>query len=345
VISLATSYLGLRLSSPLVPSASPLSRTLDALRRMEDAGAGAVVLYSLFEEQIEQESHELDRFLEHGSDSHAEARSYFPEPYEFRLSPDQYLEHVRRAKDAIAIPVIGSLNGVAAGSWVRYAREIQEAGADALELNVYYLPADVYLPPGEIERLYVELVREVRRGVTIPLAVKLGPFFTNLLWIAHALAEAGADGLVLFNRFYQPDIDLDALEVVARAHLSTPDDPQALLLPLRWIAMLRGRIPLGLAATGGVHSHEDILKLLLVGADVTMLASALMLNGIDHLRIVRADLLRWMEEREYASVAQLRGSMSQPLVADPAAFERAHYARAVGTMHPPRLPWSAVRGG
>jgi dihydroorotate dehydrogenase (fumarate) len=344
MIDLSTTYLGLELANPLVPSASPLSRTLDALRRMEDAGAGAVVLHSLFEEQIEAESDELDRALELGAESHPEARSYLPDPAEFRLGPDQYLEHIRKAKAALAIPVIASLSGVRGGAWVRYAREVQEAGADALELNLYYLPSDLGLPPGLIEAGYLEVVREVRARATIPLAVKIGPFFTGLLWTAQRLGEAGAEGLVLFNRFYQPDVDLEALEVVAQPHLSSPLEPQALLLPLRWIALLHGRTPLDLAGSGGVHSHEDVLKLLLVGARATMMASALLLNGIEHLGKVKLELIRWLEEREFASVAELRGSMSQRALADPAAFERAHYVRALGTTHPPRLPWSMVRG-
>jgi dihydroorotate dehydrogenase (fumarate) len=344
---LATTYLGLTLRNPLVPSASPLSRSLDNLRRMEDAGAGAVVLHSLFEEQIEYESRELDHYLVDGAESYAEALTYFPEPADYLLTPERYLDHVRRAKAALGIPVIGSLNGVSRGGWVRYAREIEQAGADALELNVYALPTDPRLPSAEIEQTYVDLLLAVRQQVRLPVAVKLSPFFTNVAAMAHRLAEAGAAALVLFNRFYQPDLDLEALEVVPRATLSGPD---ALRLPLRWIAILYGRVPADLAATGGVRTAEDALKALMAGAAVTMLASELLVNGIDRLRAIRRDLLAWLEEHEYDSVAQLRGSMSQRAVAFPAAFERAHYLRLVATPTPEiaggevRAPWPAGAG-
>jgi dihydroorotate dehydrogenase (fumarate) len=328
---LSTTYLGLRLSSPLVPSASPLARDLDTIRRLEDAGAAAVVLHSLFEEQITFESRVLDRYLTVSADSSWEALSYYPEPEAFTLPPEQYLEHIRRAKAAVDIPVIGSLNGVSTGGWIEYARLIEQAGADALELNVYVVPTDPRLTSVDIEQQAIELVQAVTASVRIPVAVKLSPFYTNLAGLAHRLVAAGAAGLVLFNRFNQPDVDLDTLEVVPRPLVSRDGEGEALRLPLRWIAILRGRVPASLAASGGVHTAHDALKLLLVGADVTMLASALLRHGPDHLRTVRAGLLAWLEEKEYESVAQLRGSMSQQTVAEPAAFERAHYLRTVGT--------------
>jgi dihydroorotate dehydrogenase (fumarate) len=328
---LSTTYLGLHLSSPLVSSASPLSRDIGTIARLEEAGAAAVVLHSLFEEQIAFESHALDRYLSTSADSFWEAQSYYPEPEEYTLHPEQYLEHIRRAKAKVGIPIIASLNGVSPGGWTRYARLIEQAGADALELNVYFVPTDPLLSSDEIEQSTVDLVREVRRGLGIPLAVKLSPFYTNVAALAQRLAGAGADGLVLFNRFNQPDFDLDALDVVTRPLISRDGDGEALRLPLRWIAILHDMVPIDLAATGGVHSAQDALKLLMAGADVTMLASALLLRGPDYLRTIRADLLDWLEEREYESVSQLRGSMSRHRVAEPAAFERAHYVRTVGT--------------
>ena len=326
---LSTTYLGLNLTCPLVPSASPLTKSLDNIRRMEDAGAGAVVLYSLFEEQINFESHELDRFLTQGSESYAEALTYFPEPSKFRLKPGQYLEHIRRAKKAVRIPIIGSLNGVSTGGWIKYARAIQEAGADALELNMYFLSTEADLRGDVVEDTYAGLLADIKRTVAIPVAVKLSPFFSSLPNMARRLVEAGAQGLVLFNRFYQPDIDLETLEVTPRLNLSSPLAPQALRLPLRWIAILCGQVQADFALTSGVHSAEDALKGIMAGANVIMLASELLINGVDRLRAIRGDMLRWMEEHEYSSVAQMRGSMSQRSVKFPAAFERAHYLRAI----------------
>jgi dihydroorotate dehydrogenase (fumarate) len=328
---LSTTYLGLRLANPLVPSASPLSRSIDNIRRMEDAGAAAIVLHSLFEEQITFESKVLDRYLNVGAESFWEATNYFPEPQEFTLPPDEYLEHVRRAKAATNIPIIGSLNGVSAGGWIKYARLIEEAGADALELNVYFVPTDLRLAGAQIEEGTVDLVREVRRCVHIPLAVKLCPFYSNIANLAARLVEVGANGLVLFNRFNQPDLDLQTLEVVPRPLISRDGDGEALRLPLRWIAILFARVAADFAATGGVHQAEDALKLLMAGANVTMLASALLLHGPDRLRTILEDMSAWLEQNEYASVVQLRGSMSQVHVSEPAAFERAHYLRTVGT--------------
>jgi dihydroorotate dehydrogenase (fumarate) len=328
---LSTTYLGMHLSNPFVPSASPLSRSVDTIRRMEDAGAAAVVLHSLFEEQITFESHVLDQYLSGGSDSFWEALTYYPEPEAFALPPDQYLEHVQRAKTAVDIPVVGSLNGVSTGGWIKYARMIEQAGADALELNVYFVPSDPRLVGAQIDQATIDLVREVRQSVHIPLAVKLSPFYSNVAALALRLVEAGANALVLFNRFNQPDIDLDTLEVVPRPLISRNGEGEALRLPLRWIAILRDQLQVDFAATGGVHSAQDALKLLMVGANVTMMASELLLNGVERVRDLRRDLEAWLVEREYDSVKQLQGSMSHRKVAEPAAFERAQYVRTVGT--------------
>jgi dihydroorotate dehydrogenase (fumarate) len=338
-----TTYLGLKLNSPLVPSASPLSRSLDNLRRMEDAGAGAVVLYSLFEEQINAESKFLDQFLTAGADSYPEALSYFPDASAYRLSPESYLEHIRRAKAAVNVPIIASLNGVSAGGaavvsrqqreWIKYARLMQDAGADALELNLYYVPTDPDLRGDDVDNMYADLLIDVRHTVTLPIAMKLSPYFSSLPNMARRLAECGANGLVLFNRFYQPDIDLDTLDVVPHLNLSTPEEHQALHVPLRWIALLYGRVPVDLALSTGVHTAEDALKGVLAGATVVMMASALLLHGISHLKEVRGRMLRWMEAHEYDSITQMCGSVSQKSVPYPAAFERASYIKSVGTGH------------
>ena len=329
---LSTTYLGLQLASPLVPSASPLSRNLDTIRRMEDAGAAAIVLHSLFEDQIEFESHILDRYLNASADSsYWEATSYHPEPDDFRLAPDEYLEHLRRAKAAAGIPIIASLNGISAGGWIKYARLIEQAGADALELNVYSPSADPRPAGMRVEESTLDLVRQVRESLSIPLAVKLSPFYSSIAHMAHELDQIGVDGLVLFNRFNQPDIDLDTLEVVTRPLISSDGEGEVLRLPLRWIAILHGQIAADLAATGGIHTAGDVVKLLLVGANVTMLASALLVHGVGRLHQIETDLLAWLEEHEYESVSQLRGSMSQRRVPDPAAFERAQYIRTVGS--------------
>ena len=292
-----------------MPSASPLSRTLDNLRRMEDAGAGAVVLYSLFEEQINAESQALDRYLTAGADSYAEALSYFPDATAYRLSPEKYLEYIHRAKEAVSIPIIASLNGVSSGwtldgspqqrQWIQYAQLMQEAGADALELNLYYVPADADLRGDDVENMYADLLVDVRQTVTMPIAMKLSPYFSSLPNVARRLAECGANGLVLFNRFYQPDIDLDTLDVVPHLNLSMPEEHQALRVPLRWIALLYGRVPVDLALTSGVHTAEDALKGVLAGASVVMMASALLVHGISRLSEVRSHMLRWMEAHEY----------------------------------------------
>ena len=329
MIDLSTQYLGLRLRTPLVPSASPLSQEISSLRRLEDSGASAVVLYSLFEEQLRQEGLELDHHLSAGTESFAESLTYFPQASEFRLGPEGYLEHIRKAKEALNIPVLASLNGATVGGWAKYARQIQEAGADALECNIYYIPTNPDLKAAEIEQTYVDIVWAVKSAISIPVAVKLSPFFTNIANVAKRLDDAGADGLVLFNRFYQPDIDLDELEIRPNVLLSTP---QALRLPLTWIGVLYGRLKASLAATSGVHAPEDVIKLLMVGADVTMLCSSLLRNGINHLRHMERGIEEWMEQHEYESVRQMRGSMSQQRCPDPSAFERAQYMRAVKSL-------------
>ena len=327
-IDLTTTYLGLPLKNPLVASASPLSKKVDLAKRLEEAGAAAIVMYSLFEEQITHESRELDFYLSHGAEHYAEALSYFPDLERYNIGPEPYLEHLRRVKRAVSIPVIGSLNGISPGGWVEYAHKIEEAGADALELNIYYLPTDPDVTSGELEANYVSLVRSVRARVKIPVAVKLSPFFTALPNVARRFAEAGASGLVLFNRFYQPDINLETLEVEPHVLLSTP---QALRLPLRWVAILYGRIHADLAATSGIHTPEDALKVLMAGANIAMMTSALLKNGIDYMRLVKDGMTQWLEANEYESVAQMRGSLSQVNSPDPAAFERVQYMRALTT--------------
>jgi dihydroorotate dehydrogenase (fumarate) len=326
MIDLKTNYLGLRLRTPLVASASPLSQEIDGIRRLEDAGASAIVLYSLFEEQLRQESSELEQHLAEGTDSFAEASSFFPQPDEFRLGPEGYLNHIHRAKKAVAIPIIASLNGTTVGGWTQYAKLIEQAGADALECNIYSVAANPELTSREIEQEYIDILRSVKSVVKIPVAVKLSPFFSNMANMAKRLDEAGADALVLFNRFYQPDINLDELEIQPNVLLSTP---HALRLPLTWIGILYGRVRANLAATSGVHGAEDVVKLLMVGADVTMLCSALLRNGISHLEKIEAGVLEWMVKHEYESVQQMKGSISQIRCPNPSAFERAQYMKAV----------------
>jgi len=333
-VDLTTTYLGLPLKNPLVASASPLSKKLDLVKRLEDAGIAAVVLYSLFEEQITHESRELDHYLTRGTNTYAEALSYFPDLEHYNIGPEPYLEHLRRVKRAVDIPVIGSLNGISTGGWVEYAQRIEAAGADALELNIYYLPTDPAVTSAELEESYLTLVRDVRAQLRIPIALKLSPFFTALPNIARRSAQAGADGLVLFNRFYQPDFDLEQLEVVPNLTLSTSDD---LRLPLRWIAMLYGRVGVDFALSGGVHTAEDVLKAMMAGASVAMMTSELLAHGIARVRDILEDLQTWMIEHEYQSIAQMRGSMSQRAVAEPAAFERANYMKALNSFDN-RLP-------
>src|SRR5437588_2366939 len=325
---LTTTYLGLQLKNPLVASASPLSKKMDSVRRIEDAGAAALVMYSLFEEQITHDSYELDHYLERGTHSYAESLSYFPDLGIYNLGPEPYLEHLHNIKQAVSIPVIGSLNGISSGGWVEYAHRIEQAGADGLELNIYYLPTDPDITGAELEDDYVQLVRDVRAKVKLPIAVKLSPYFTALPNLAKLIVEAGADGLVLFNRFYQPDFDLEELEVVPNLVLSTSHEMR---LPLRWIAILYGRIEADLALTSGVHTAQDVLKAMMAGANISMMTSALLENGVGRIMYVLTDLQEWMEEHEYASIALMQGSMSQRAVAEPAAFERANYMKALGS--------------
>jgi dihydroorotate dehydrogenase (fumarate) len=326
MIDLSTTYLGLQLRTPLVASASPLSQEIDGIRRLEDAGASAVVLYSLFEEQLQQETFELEHHLAEGTNSFAEATSFFPQPDEFRTGPEGYLNHIYQAKNAVSVPIVASLNGATLGGWARYAKQIEQAGADAIECNIYFIPTDPDIAGSAIEKTYVDILREVKISVHIPVAVKVSPFFSNMANLAKRFDEAGANGLVLFNRFYQPDINLDELEIQPNVLLSTP---QALRLPLTWIGILYGRIRASLAATGGAHGPEDVVKLLMVGADVTMLCSTLLKNGISHLQQIEEGLLEWMEKHEYESVQQMKGSMSQIRCPNPSAFERAQYMKAV----------------
>jgi len=337
MIDLTTTYLGLKLSSPLVVSASPLSRDVDGICRLEEAGASAVVLYSLFEEQLHQEEIDLDYHLANGTESFAESLTFFPQASEFHTGPEGYLNHIRKAKASVRIPIIASLNGSTLGGWTKFAGQIERAGADAIECNIYYIPTDPKLTAADIEKTYLDIVRAVKNTVTIPVAVKLSPFFSNFSNMARRLDDAGADGLVLFNRFYQPDIDLEELEIRPNVLLSTP---QSLRLPLTWIGILYGRIRASLAATGGAHSAEDVVKLLMVGANVTMMCSSLMRHGVNHLRHVERELRDWMDEHEYESVAQMQGSMSQLRCPDPGAFERAQYMRAVkGMQHIHMAGW------
>ena len=330
-MDLTTTYMGIDLKNPIVPSASPLSEDLNNIRRMEDAGASAVVMYSLFEEQITLESHQLDHYLSYGVEGFAEALSYFPEMETFKVGPDDYLNRIRAAKEAADIPIIGSINGVSTGGWIEYARNIEEAGADALELNVYYIPTDLKMTGAEVEQMYLDILRDVKRTVSFPVAIKLSPFFSATANMAHRLAEAGADALVLFNRFYQPDFDLENLEVVPRLVLSNTYE---LTLPLRWVAILYGRVPLDFAITSGVHTVEEVLKGLMAGAKVTMMTSELLKNGIPRIGQILEGMVQWMEEYEYESVAQMQGSMSQRSVGEPAAFERANYMKILGSWRP-----------
>jgi dihydroorotate dehydrogenase (fumarate) len=331
MMDLSTSYLGLNLKNPLVHSASPLTKQLDRLKRMEDNGVAAVVMYSLFEEQISHESRELDHYLTWGAESYAEAQSYFPDLGTYNLGPDEYVEHVAKAKEMLSVPVIGSLNGVSPGGWVRYARLIEEAGADALELNIYFLPTDLYMTGADVEHQYIELLREVKANVRVPVAVKLGHFFSSIPNFAKQLDDAGADGLVLFNRFYQPDIDLETLEVVPNVTLSRSSE---LRLRLRWAAILYGRIRADLGLTGGVHTAYDVLKAMMVGGRVAMVTSTILEHGTARFGQILLDLVEWMEEHEYHSIEQMQGSMSQINVANPAAFERANYMKALQSFTP-----------
>ncbi len=331
MVDLTTTYLGLKLKNPLVASPSPLSEKVNNVIRMEEAGIAAVVMYSLFEEQIIHESLELDYFLNRGTESFAEALTYYPNIGKYSLAPDKYIETLEKTKQAVNIPVLGSLNGVSTGGWIEYARKIQDAGADGLELNLYYLPADLNLTSSQLEDNYIKLVSDIRASINIPMAIKLAPFFTALPNFASRLVEAGADGLVLFNRFYQPDLDLENLEVVPNLVLSNSDE---LRLPLRWIAILYGKVKADLALTTGVHTPEDAIKAIMAGANVTMTTSALLKRGTQAIVQILDGMEAWMTEHEYVSVQQMRGSMSQGAVAEPAAFERANYMKVLNSFNP-----------
>lgn len=330
-MSLNTRYLGLNLKNPIVASSSPLSHSVDSIRRLEDAGAAAVVMYSLFEEQITFDSFYVDYCLSNGTNSYPESLDYFPEMPSYDVWPDEYMNLIRRAKDAVEMPIIASLNGVSPGGWTDYASLMEEAGADAIELNVYYIPTNLELNASEVENVYLETLRAVKGSVSIPVAVKLSPFFSSTSNMAKRLVETGANGLVLFNRFYQPDIDLETLEVVPRLVLSNSSE---LRLPLRWVAILYGRILADLAVTTGIHTSEDVLKALMAGAKVTMMASELLQNGIRRINEILYEMGRWMDEREYESVTQMIGSLSQQHCTEPAAFERANYMKTLASYRP-----------
>jgi dihydroorotate dehydrogenase (fumarate) len=328
MIDLSSVYLGMKLKNPLVVSSSPLQKDLDNIRRMEDAGAGAIVMHSLFEEQIELETRELNRRLEQGTESFAESLHYLPEMESYNLGPEGYLDHLARAKQTVSVPIIGSLNGVSKGGWTSYARMIEEAGADAIELNTYYVPTDPDLTGAEIEQMYCDLVVEVRASVKIPLAIKVSSMFSSLPNIARRFDRGGANALVLFNRFYQPDFDLEALDVVQRLELSHPYE----LLPrLTWVAILFGHIQADLAITGGVHTGIDIVKCMMAGARVAMMTSALLERGVEHVETVLDGMRSWMEDHEYESIKQMQGSMARRSVANPAAFERANYIKVLSS--------------
>lgn len=337
MIDLSTDYLGLTLKNPLVPSASPLSRSLDTALRLEDAGAAALVMYSLFEEELQAEDAMLDRFLLHPDLGHGEADGFLPGHGEFRGGLERYLEHLQRLKSRLEIPLVASLNGVSPSGWVELGRALQQAGADALELNVYHVAAEMLESGEAVEARYLGLLRELRSVVSLPVAMKLSPFFSSLPHFVKQLENAGANGVALFNRFYQPDIDLDNLYVVDQLHLSYPDEA---LLRIRWLSILHGRTRLTLAATGGVHGHEEALKLLLVGADVVHLASCLLEHGPARLTQILHDMEHWMMAREYTSVAQLKGSMSQKNLSDPTAMARASYLRVLDSYSPRPGVWS-----
>ncbi|MFO1372784.1 MAG: dihydroorotate dehydrogenase-like protein [Candidatus Competibacteraceae bacterium] len=325
-MDLRTTYMGMELKHPIVASAGPLTGSVANIKRLEDAGAAAVVMFSLFEEQLKHESAALEYLMTAGTESFAESLNYFPEVEDYTVGPDSYLDILRRASEAVDIPVIGSLNGITNTGWIEYAKLMQEAGAKGVELNIYYIPADLTTSGREVEERYVEIIRAVKAAVTIPVAVKLSPFFSAIGSMAKALDDAGADALVLFNRFYQPDFDLDKLEVAPNLHLSTPDE---IRLPLLWIAILYGRLRASLGATRGVHTPVEIVKYLMAGADIVMTTSALLKNGIDYITTLRNGLQAWMEMHRYVSVAQMKGSMSQHNVADPTAFERANYIKTL----------------
>jgi dihydroorotate dehydrogenase (fumarate) len=330
-MDLTTTYLGMKLKNPIVPSASPLSQTVDSIRQLEDAGAAAVVMYSLFEEQIAQETETLDHYLSSNKYIYAESTDFYPEVFEFNTGPEEYLDLISAAKHAVDVPIIGSLNGVSTGGWTEYAERIQEAGADALELNVYYIPTDITMSGADVEKMYVDVVQAVKGAVSIPVAVKLNPYFSATANMAYQLSEAGADGLVMFNRFYQPDFDLDELAVVPSLVLSTDYEMR---LPLRWVAILYGKVKADMAITSGVHTYEDVLKAMMAGANIAMMASELLMGGVERISAILEEIAIWMDENEYESITQMRGSMSQQNVDYPAAFERANYMKVLQSWRP-----------
>ena len=325
-MDLSTKYLGMTLKSPLVASASPLSEEISNIKKLEATGIGAVVLYSLFEEQIRLEQEEYNFHTTQGTDAFAESLSYFPEVEDYKLGPELYLEHIQKAKAAVDVTVIASLNGSSLGGWTDYAKDIENAGADALELNIYNIPTEAGMTGADVEQQYVDILKAVKGAISIPVALKLSPFFSNFSNMAKQFDEAGANALVLFNRFYQPDIDLDEFEVTPNLLLS---QSSAMRLPMRWIAILKDSIKADLAATSGVHTGTDVVKMLLVGANVTMLCSSLLKHGIGHVKNIEDHMKQWMRENDYASVSELQGSMSQQKTADPSSFERAQYMKAL----------------
>ncbi|NDJ34531.1 MAG: dihydroorotate dehydrogenase-like protein [Chloroflexi bacterium] len=327
-MDLTTTYMGLTLKNPIVPSSSPISHTVEGIKRAEDAGAAAIVMYSLFEEQITMEEIQLDHGLSYFTEAFAEALDFFPDMGAYNIGPDSYFELIRRAKEATDIPIIGSLNGITDSGWTTYARNIEQAGADALELNVYYIPTSPQMTGREVEQLYLDILTEIRATVAIPVAMKLNPFFSAPVYTANQMAEAGADALVLFNRFYQPDLDVEELHVVPQLTLSHPYE---LHLPLRWVAIMYGRVQADLAITTGVHNAIDVLKCMMAGAKVSMMASELLRSGVGTIRRILDDLLLWMEEREYESIQQMQGSLSQQHAANPDKFERAIYRKVLSS--------------
>jgi dihydroorotate dehydrogenase (fumarate) len=333
-MDLATTYLGLTLKHPIVASASPLSRTLDGIKRMEDAGAAAVVMFSLFEEQIRHENDFFDYMIEAGNEQFPESLTYFPHVEDYRVGPDSYLDLIRKAAEATDIPIIASLNGITKAGWTDYAKEMQQAGAKAIELNVYYIPAGIDITGAEVEQRYLDVVAAVKSAVTVPVSVKLSPFFSSTGDMAKRLVGAGADGLVLFNRFYQPDFDLDELEVVPDLELSSASE---IRLPLLWIAVLHGRLKCSLAATRGVQTGVEVIKYVMAGADAVMTTSALLRNGVGHMKTLLDGMTGWMERRGYDSVKQMKGSMSQLKVGDPSAFERANYIKVLQSYKSPYI--------
>jgi dihydroorotate dehydrogenase (fumarate) len=328
MLDLSTTYLGLKLKNPLMASSGPLCKDVGNILKLEDSGVSAVVLHSLFEEQINLESNELDRYLSFQTESYAESLSYFPDMTGYNVGPEGYVEHVRKAKEAVDVPVVGSLNGVSTGGWIKYAKMIEDAGADALELNIYYLPTNAELTGAQVEKMYCDLVSHVKASIKIPVAVKLGPYFSAIPNMARQLDQAGADALVLFNRFYQPDFDLENLEVVPNLVLSNSHE---LLLRLHWVALLYGSIQADLAITGGVHTAEDVVKSMMAGARAAMLTSALLRHGSDYAETLQTNLVEWMMDHEYESIQQMQGSMSVRSVAEPAAFERANYMKVLSS--------------